>query len=88
MGRRRQAAKEFTKGFAKGAGATMGYGTAGAKIGLLCGGPQGALVGWVAGCTVAMVVLMIQSDTVNQAGEAAQKVGEFTSFVGEFDKSI
>lgn len=36
MGRRRQALKEFGKGFAKGAGMGLGYGTTGAQIGLMC----------------------------------------------------
>lgn len=87
MGKGREAAKEFTKGFAKGASTTLGYGTAGAHIGLLCGGPPGALVGWAAGCAVAMVALATEDDTVKQVGEGAQKVAGATSLYEELINS-
>jgi hypothetical protein len=50
---------------------SLEYSRAGARIGLQCGGPKGALIGCFIGFAVAVVLLLIQDDTVNQVGEAA-----------------
>lgn len=68
MGRRGQQAL-------KGIGTTVGMGTAGAQIGLACGGLLGAMVGLAAGCVFGLVVVVVDNATLNEAGNTAQKMG-------------